>query len=150
MSNIVHKNSDFSSRDNNHNIKEKLDLVIKNFQVKAELLHGLLGISSDKINKILQNESCALTNEELAIIGYRLPFLCEGFSIIDPRERIKLIIDSVLIDEYHLSYESLVSYAGPYDVFNKFYNDEKIESNYLITICVNLLMLFFVLKNMAI
>lgn len=135
--------------DNNNYIKEQLLKITKKFHVDAENLPDLLGVSSEKIKKILQDEPYQLSDEEEQRINYYLAFLAEGFAIIDANERIKVIIDSVLIDEYNFSYESLAAYANvPYEVFKSFYDDNaKIETKYLINICVNLLMLMFVLKN---
>ena len=142
-------NIGFSSQNSNNYIKEIMFTAMEMFDIKIEQFSKLLGISSEKVQKILNDKPCILSDEEINIIDYRSTFISEGFSLMEAKKRIKLLIKSFLIDEYNFSYESLSKYAEvPYEVFNTFYNsDEEIESRYLINICVNLQMLINILKS---
>ncbi|MFT8323081.1 MAG: HTH domain-containing protein [Bacillus sp. (in: firmicutes)] len=136
------------STDNNDYLKEKMLKMMEKFHIEVEQLPKLLGISSEKIKKILEDEPYEWKKGEIELIEYRSLFLTDGFSIMNAKERIKLLIHSFLIEEYQFSYRSLAKYAEvPDEIFHTFYTtDEEIESHYLINICVNLHMLINILK----
>ncbi|GKU85304.1 HTH domain-containing protein [Niallia sp. NCCP-28] len=143
-------NIELLSENNRHEyMQAKIKEAIKNFQLKEEQIPKLLGTSAEKTAKLLQGEPCELTEEEMAVIDYRLIFISEGFSLMKAKERIRLLIGSFLIKEYQFSYKSLAAYAEvPYEAFVNFYNgDQEVDDQYTINICVNLQMLVYVLKN---
>ncbi|PKG21550.1 HTH domain-containing protein [Niallia nealsonii] len=97
----------------------------------------------------MQDEPCELTEKEIALIDYRLIFISEGFSFMTAKERIQLLIGTFLIEEYQFSYESLAKYVEvSYEEFINFYSgDQKIDTQHIINICVNLQMLVYILQN---
>ncbi|MCI1576526.1 MAG: hypothetical protein LKH78_12640 [Weizmannia coagulans] len=60
----------------------------------------------------------------------------------------RAIIEANLIGDYNLSYETLGKYANvPCDVLKAFFEgNDHIDVDHLMNICVNLLMLSFVLR----
>lgn len=130
-------------------IKTDIQMAIEKFHVKIEQLPNLLGIPMEKIESILQDSPCVLKEEEVDRAFHRLIFLSKGFSFIDETERVRSIINSTLVEEFHFSYESLARYADvPDDILKDFCkNRTQIEPQYLTNICVNLLMLHFILHS---
>lgn len=130
-------------------LKIEIQKAIEKFQIKIEQLPLLLGIPIEKIENILQDEPCVLKKEEESRASHRLVFLAEGFSSIDETERVRLIVNSILVEQYHFSYESLAKYADvPYDILKDFCeNRMEIEPQYAGNIYVNLLMLHFILHG---
>lgn len=126
-------------------LKERILAVIENFHVNENQIPKLLGISTEMVKQVLQGnqEEIILTDEEISIILHRTIFLTEGYSLLEPQERIKTLIASPLKDEYGFTDKSLAAYAGvPYKVFDTFYyQNEEIEKEHLVKICLNLFML---------
>lgn len=137
-----------TGENNNVNFRAEILNAIRSFEISQEQLSGLLSVSSEKLEKILNNEDVHLDLSEERLIDYRVSFLSEGFSIVEPLARLRMIIDSVLIDRYSFSHESLAKYSNvPFEVFEHFYNGGDVEKKYLVNICVHLQMLVFVLTN---
>ncbi|MEZ0118802.1 UNVERIFIED_ORG: hypothetical protein ABRZ91_002759 [Heyndrickxia coagulans] len=149
MSDFVHDTTSNVYSDGSHEYLKNQFLNIKNkFQLKDQQLATLFGISDEKTTKILSGKPCYFDEGELKRIHYRLPFLSTGFSFIDSKERVRAIIEANLIGDYNLSYETLGKYANvPCDVLKAFCEgNDHIDVDHLMNICVNLLMLSFVLR----
>lgn len=130
-------------------LKKAMQMAIERFHVKIEQLPDLLGISMEQVENILQDNPCLLEPEEDFRVVRRLIYLSEGITGTDEIERARAIVNTVLVDHYHFSHESLAIYANvPYEFLKSFCeNNTQIESKYLIKICVNLFMLYFTLNT---
>lgn len=128
-------------------VKYYLLMAVEKFNLDVDNLPNLLGIPKEKLNKILNDEPCELTDEEGELFLHRAFFLAEGLTMLTPEERMRVIIKSDLIENAKLSAESLAKYADvPLEVFNDFLNNNiKIEDKYLTNIYFNLFMLFNIL-----
>lgn len=152
------KNMEFNLRADERNesefegelTKELMQESIEKFALNIEQFPELLGIPTEKVNNILQKNTSTLSDEEISRINHRLTFLSIGFSFIEETERTRVLINSILLEKYRFSYETLALYADvPCSKLKSFCNNSsQIESKYIIKICVNLLMLFFTLNNM--
>lgn len=79
-------------------LKIEIQKAIEKFQIKIEQLPPLLGIPMEKIENILQDEPCVLKKDEESSVSHRLIFLAEGFSSIDEAERVRSIVNSILVE----------------------------------------------------
>ncbi|MGL4338333.1 MAG: HTH domain-containing protein, partial [Turicibacter sp.] len=133
------------------NIKDNLLRAAEEFDLDIDNLPNLLGMSSKKINAILNDEPCILSEEENHLLNHRSFFLAEGITMLSPQERMEVIIKSTLMGECKLSAKSLAKYANvPLQVFEDFLDtDKEIDGKYLGNIYFNLYMLLVTLYTDA-
>lgn len=135
------------SGDNSY--KDRMVKIMNNYDVKVDQWSHLLDVPKEVIHSIFGDEDLHLSDKEINTIEHRLIFLEEGFSIMNSMDRIRLLIQSILVEEYKFSVESLSKYAEvPVEILIKFLSGkDNIEKNDLVHICVNLQMLVNILKS---
>lgn len=94
-------------------IREKLLVVINDYQIKLETLNKItqidVGWFSDYINK--KNRIFDLPIEKQGLLVHLLNMLSAGMTLISEDERVKGVID-VLIEQFGLECETISLYAG--------------------------------------
>lgn len=148
MTDILYASDNFRSDGSLPNIGEQIKNVINKYHVAFEQLPQIIGLDKQIIEQLLNEKPCKLTKDQMRLLKYRLAFLVNGFSMMDPLERTRLIITDVLIEQFNFSYQSLAEYANvSVNALEQFLEGKNIESKDINNISVNLLMLNFVLNN---
>jgi len=127
-------------------LREQIQDLIKKFNLELQQLSKMFDIPTNDIDNLM-NGSIIITDEKFAEIEYKLTMLNFGFDGFNAKDRVKSILDS-LLTEYEITTESL---SKMINVAEKeiidFKEDQLLERNIEIEICVNIIMLNFVLHK---
>ncbi|MCI1592863.1 HTH domain-containing protein [Heyndrickxia oleronia] len=136
-------NSSMSNKDSNV-YKEKLRILSKNFKLTPEQLSRLFNIPISKINNVKDKE---MTNNEKEKIEYISAMLNYGLPGMEPNERVQILLDT-LIEEFHLSISNIAKMINvEEDELINFKENGSIKKEIELKICVNLVMLNFILNQ---
>jgi hypothetical protein len=136
-------NSSMSNKDSNV-YKEKLRILSKNFKLTPEQLSRLFNIPISKINNVKDKE---MTNNEKEKIEYISAMLNYGLPGMEPNERVQILLDT-LIEEFHLSISNIAKMINvEEDELLTFKENGSIKKEIELKICVNLVMLNFILNQ---
>lgn len=136
-------NSSMSNKDSNV-YKEKLRILSKNFKLTPEQLSRLFNIPISKINNVKDEE---MTNNEKEKIEYISAMLNYGLPGMEPNERVQILLDT-LIEEFHLSISNIAKMINvEEDELINFKENGSIKKEIELKICVNLVMLNFILNQ---
>ncbi|HEF5238606.1 TPA: hypothetical protein SAS01_005351 [Bacillus cereus] len=124
--------------------KEKFHILLKNFDLKPEQLSKLLNIPISKINNVKDEE---ITNDEKEKIEYISAMLNYGLPGMEANERVHILLDT-LIEEFQLSIRNIAKMINvEEDDLLNFKENGSIKKEIELKICVNLVMLNFILNQ---
>jgi len=127
-------------------IREQFQVLIKKFNLGLQQLSKLFDIPINEIENIM-NDSITITNEKFEEIEYKLTMLNFGFDDFNAKDRVKSILNSLLV-EYEITTESLSKIINVAEKeLIDFKEDQLLERTIEIEICVNIIMLNFVLHK---
>lgn len=119
---------------------------MKKLYLGPQQLSKMFDIPTNEIDNLIK-ASITITEEQFEEIEYKLTMLNFGFNGFNAKDRVKSILNS-LLTEYELTTESL---SKMINVAEKelidFKEDQLLERNIEIEICMNIIMLNFVLHK---
>ncbi len=127
-------------------LKEDFKELIKTFNFNHQQLSKIFDLPINKIENLMNNKA-NFTNEELENIENKLAMLNHGFKSFDAKERTTLLLNDLLTD-YMLSTESVskIIQVEEQDLID-FRQQQSMDKNIELKICVNVIMLHFVLHD---
>ncbi|MEY9974850.1 plasmid maintenance system antidote protein VapI [Lysinibacillus sp. RC46] len=127
-------------------IREQFQVLIKKFNLGLQQLSKMFDIPINEIENIM-NDSITITNEKFEEIEYKITMLNFGFDDFNAKDRVKSILNSLLV-EYEITTESLSKIINVAEKeLIDFKEDQLLERTIEIEICVNIIMLNFVLHK---
>lgn len=126
--------------------REQFQELIKKYNLRLQQLSKMFDIPINDIENIMK-DSISITNEKFEEIEYKLTMLNFGFNDFNAKDRVKSILNSLLV-EYEITTESLSKIINVTEKeLLDFKEDQLLERNKEIEICVNIILLNFVLHK---
>ena len=126
--------------------REQFQELIKKYNLRLQQLSKMFDIPINDIENIMK-DSISITNEKFEEIEYKLTMLNFGFNDFNAKDRVKSILNSLLV-EYEITTESLSKIINVTEKeLLDFKDDQLLERNIEIEICVNIILLNFVLHK---
>ena len=127
-------------------LKEDIQELAEKFNFNHQQLSKILDLSINELEDLL-NHKGNITNEQQEKIENKMTMLNFGFESFDAKERVTLILNNLLSD-YRLTTESLSKIISVEEKeIIDFRKAQLIDRNVEMKICVNVIMLHFVLHN---
>ncbi|KOP70131.1 hypothetical protein AMS59_20030 [Lysinibacillus sp. FJAT-14745] len=127
-------------------LREQFQDLIKKFNLELQQISKMFDIPTNEINNLMKG-SITITDEKFEEIEYKLTMLNFGFEGFNAKNRVKSILNR-LLTEYELSTESLSKIINVAEKeLIDFKEDQLLEKNIEIEICVNIIMLNFTLHK---
>lgn len=127
-------------------LKEEIQVLVKNFNFNHQQLSKILNLSKIELENIMNNKG-DISNEHFEKIENKLTMLNFGFEGFDARKRAILILNDLLTD-YMLSTKNIseIIHVEEQELID-FRQQQLKNENVELKICVNIIMLHFVLRN---
>ncbi|MFB7160198.1 HTH domain-containing protein [Lysinibacillus sp. NPDC056232] len=127
-------------------LREQFQDLIKKFNLGLQHLSKMFGIPINEIDNLMIG-SITITDEKFEEIEYKLTMLNFGFDGFNAKDRVKSILNS-LLTEYEITTESLSKIINIAEKeLIDFKEDQLLERNIEIEICVNIIMFNFALHK---
>ncbi|MFE3574760.1 HTH domain-containing protein [Lysinibacillus sp. NPDC059133] len=127
-------------------LREQFQDLIKKFNLGLQHLSKMFGIPINEIDNLMKG-SITITDEKFEEIEYKLTMLNFGFDGFNAKDRVKSILNS-LLTEYEITTESLSKIINIAEKeLIDFKEDQLLERNIEIEICVNIIMFNFALHK---
>lgn len=127
-------------------IKENIKELVGKFNFNHQQLSKILDLPMNDLENLMNNKG-NISNEQFEKIENKITMLNFGFESFDAKERTTILLND-LITNYMLSTESLskIINVEEHELIN-FRQHQLIDRNIELKICVNVIMLHFVLHN---
>jgi len=127
-------------------LKQQIQEVAEKFSFNHQQLAKIFDLPMNELDSLLNNKG-SITTEQLDKIERKIAMLCAGFEGFDARERAALLLND-LIKEYMFSTASVAKmiHVEEKDLID-FRQALSIDKNVELKICVNSIMLYFVLHD---
>lgn len=127
-------------------LKQQIQEVAEKFSFNHQQLAKIFDLPMKELDSLLNNKG-SITKEQLDKIERKIAMLCAGFEGFDARERAALLLND-LIKEYMFSTDSVAKmiHVEEKDLID-FRQALSMDKNVELKICVNSIMLHFVLHN---
>lgn len=127
-------------------LKQQIQEVAEKFSFNHQQLAKIFDLPMNELDSLLNNKG-SITTEQLDKIERKIAMLCAGFEGFDARERAALLLND-LIKEYMFSTASVAKmiHVEEKDLID-FRQALSIDKNVELKICVNSIMLHFVLHD---
>lgn len=127
-------------------LKQQIQEVAEKFSFNHQQLAKIFDLPMKELDSLLNNKG-SITTEQLDKIERKIAMLCAGFEGFDARERAALLLND-LIKEYMFSTDSVAKmiHVEEKDLID-FRQALSMDKNVELKICVNSIMLHFVLHN---
>jgi len=129
-------------------LRQQIQEVAEKFSFNHQQLAKIFDLPMNELDSLLNNKgSINITTEQLDKIERKIAMLCAGFEGLDARERAALLLND-LIKEYMFSTASVAKmiHVAEKDLID-FRQALSIDKNVELKICVNSIMLHFVLHD---
>lgn len=127
-------------------LKQQIQEVAEKFSFNHQQLAKIFDLPMNELDSLLNNKG-SITTEQLDKIERKIAMLCAGFEGLDARERAALLLND-LIKDYMFSTASVAKmiHVEEKDLID-FRQEISIDKNVELKICVNSIMLHFVLHD---
>lgn len=127
-------------------LKQQIQEVAEKFSFNHQQLAKIFDLPMNELDSLLNNKG-SITTEQLDKIERKIAILCAGFEGLDARERAALLLND-LIKEYMFSTDSVAKmiHVEEKDLID-FRQALSMDKNVELKICVNSIMLHFVLHD---
>jgi len=127
-------------------LKQQIQEVAEKFSFNHQQLAKIFDLPMNELDSLLNNKG-SITTEQLDKIERKIAMLCAGFEGLDARERAALLLND-LIKDYMFSTASVAKmiHVEEKDLID-FRQAVPLDKNVELTICVNSIMLYFVLHD---
>ncbi|MGE7948491.1 HTH domain-containing protein [Lysinibacillus sp. NPDC093688] len=127
-------------------LREQFQDLIEKFNLGLQQLSKMFDIPTNDIDDLMKG-SITITDKKFEEIEYKLTMLNFGFDGFNAKDRVKSILNS-LLTEYEITTESLskIIKVAEKELID-FKEEQLLERNIEIEICVNIIMLNFVLHK---
>lgn len=127
-------------------LNQQIQEVAEKFSFNHQQLAKIFDLPMSELDSLLINKG-SITTEQLDKIERKIAMLCAGFEGFDARERAALLLND-LIKDYMFSTASVAKmiHVEEKDLID-FRQEISIDKNVELTICVNSIMLHFVLHD---
>lgn len=127
-------------------LRQQIQEVAEKFSFNHQQLAKIFDLPMSELDSLLINMA-SITTEQLDKIERKIAMLCAGFEGLDARERAALLLND-LIKEYMFSTDSVAKmiHVEEKDLID-FRQEISIDKNVELKICVNSIMLHFVLHD---
>jgi len=127
-------------------LKQQIQEVAEKFSFNHQQLAKIFDLPMNELDSLLNNKG-SITTEQLDKIERKIAMLCAGFEGLDARERAALLLND-LIKDYMFSTASVAKmiHVEEKDLID-FRQEISIDKNVELKICVNSIMLYFVLHD---
>lgn len=127
-------------------LKQQIQEVAEKFSFNHQQLAKIVDLPMTELDSLLNNKG-SITTEQLDKIERKIAMLCAGFEGLDARERAALLLND-LIKDYMFSTASVAKmiHVEEKELID-FRQEISIDKNVELKICVNSIMLHFVLHD---
>ncbi|MGR7909875.1 Uncharacterised protein [Lysinibacillus capsici] len=127
-------------------LKQQIQEVAEKFSFNHQQLAKIFDLPMNELDSLLNNKA-SITTEQLDKIERKIAMLCAGFEGLDARERAALLLND-LIKDYMFSTASVAKmiHVEEKELID-FRQEISIDKNVELKICVNSIMLHFVLHD---
>lgn len=127
-------------------LNQQIQAVAEKFSFNHQQLAKIFDLPMTELDSLLNNKA-SITTEQLDKIERKIAMLCAGFEGIDVRERAALLLND-LIKDYMFSTASVAKMIHVEEKdLNDFRQALSMDKNVELKICVNSIMLHFVLHD---